>query len=86
VAAKRERLVLERDEDFPQTRVDAVAEREIDDPVGTAEVHRGLRPLLGQRIKAFARASRQNHDDDIVLHANPQGSLMGPGHQVSIFA
>ena len=78
VAPERERLVLERDEDFPQTRVDAVAEREVDDPVGTAEVHGRLRPLLGQRIKALARASRQNHDDDIVLHARPSGVLPRP--------
>ena len=78
VAAERERLVLQRDEDLAQARVDAVAEREVDDPVRTAEVDGRLGPLLGQRIETLARASRQNHDDDIVLHAT-LGLPIGPG-------
>ena len=73
VAAERERLVLQRDEDLAQARVDAVAQREVDDAVGAAEIDRRLGPLLRQRIQAFAGASGQNHDDDIVLHARPSG-------------
>ena len=83
VAAERERLVLQGDEYLPQPRVDAVAEREVDDPVRTAEIHRRLGPLFRQRIQALAGASGQNHDDDIVLHARPSGiprmTAAGPG-------
>ncbi len=73
VAAERERLVLHRDEDLAQARVDAVAQREVDDAVGAAEIDRRLGPLLGERVQTFAGASGQNHDDDIVLHARPSG-------------
>ena len=37
VPVERQRLVLGGDENAPEARVDAVAEREIDDPVGPAE-------------------------------------------------
>ena len=48
VTVERERLVLRRDEDAAESGIDAVAEREIDDPVGAAEVDGGLGPLLRQ--------------------------------------
>ena len=47
MAVERERLVLRGDEDAAKPGVDAVAEREIDDSVGTAEIHRRLGALLG---------------------------------------
>ena len=78
VAAERERLVLQRDEDLAQSRIDAVAEGEVDDPVGAPEVHGRLGPLLREWIQTFAGTSGQNHDDDIVLHARPSGFLQRP--------
>jgi hypothetical protein len=42
MAVEGERLVLGGDEDAPETRVDAVAQREIDDAVGAAKVHGGF--------------------------------------------
>ena len=63
-------LYAERDEDPAQAGVDAVAEREVDDAVGPAEVDRRLRPLLGQRIEPLAGASRQHHYDDVVQHGS----------------
>ena len=58
VAVERQRLVLRRDEDPPQSGIDAVAEREIDDPVRPAEIDRRLRALLRQRDTAARRRLR----------------------------
>ena len=68
VPAERQRLVLERDEDLPQPGVDAVAQREVDDAVGAAEVDRRLGAFLRQRIQPFADAAGQHHDHYIVQH------------------
>ena len=42
VADQFQRLVLCQDEDSPDVGIDAVGEREIDDPVDAAEWHGGL--------------------------------------------
>ena len=68
VPAERQRLVLERDEDPAEARVDAVAEREVDDAVRPAEIDRRFGPFLGQRVEAFAHATRQHHHESVVLH------------------
>ena len=68
VAGQRQRLVLQRDEDLAQPRVEAVAEGEVDDPVGAAEIDRRLGAFLRQRRQALADASGQHHDDDVVQH------------------
>src|SRR4029079_3661461 len=72
VAGERERLVLQRDEDLAQPRVQAVAQREIDDPVGAAEVDGGLGAFPGQGEEALTHASGQHHHDDVVEHGDPQ--------------
>jgi hypothetical protein len=66
VPVQRQRFVLRGDEDAPQPGVDAVAEREVDDPVGTAEVDRRLGAIFGERIEALAGAAGE-HDDDGVF-------------------
>ena len=71
MAAERERLVLERDEDPAQAGVDAVAQREIDDPVRTTEIHRRLGAFLGQRIQPFPDAAGQDHYENLVEHSAP---------------
>ena len=63
---ERERLVLSGDEDPPQARVDAVAQREIDDAVGAPEVHGRLGALLGQGIETFTGAAGEQDDKDVV--------------------
>ncbi len=68
VPAERQRFVLQRDEDLAQAGVDAVAQREVDDAIRPAEVHRRLRALFRERIQPFADASRQHHDHHIVQH------------------
>ena len=68
VAAERQRLVLQCDEDPAQTRIDAVAEGEVDDPVRTTKIHRGFGAFLRQRIEAFTDASGKDHYHYIVEH------------------
>ena len=68
VAVEREGLVLGGDEDAPQARVDAVAEREIDDAVGPAEVDRRLGPVLGQGVEPLADAAGQHDDEGVFQH------------------
>jgi hypothetical protein len=62
VAVERQRLVLRGDEDAPQPRVDAVAEREVDDAVRAAEVHSGLGAIGRERRQAFSGAPGQQDD------------------------
>ena len=68
VAVERERLVLRGDEDVAQSRVDAVAQDEIDDAVGPAEIHRRLGALARQRREPFAGAAGQHDHEDVVAN------------------
>ena len=69
VAVEGERLVLRGDEDAAQPGVDAVAEREIDDPVRSAEIDGWFGPLFGQREETFSGAAGEEDDKDVVqLH------------------
>jgi hypothetical protein len=47
MATEGERFVLGRDEDVPQTRVDAVAEGEVDDAIWAAKVDSRFGALFG---------------------------------------
>ena len=71
VTAQRQRLVLQGDEDPAQPGIDAVAQREVDDPVRPAEVDGRLGALLRQRIEAFSDATRQDHYETLVEHGAP---------------
>ena len=77
VTVQRERLVLGRDEDPPQPRVDAIAEREVDDPIGPAEVDRRLGAILGERIEPLAGAAGED-DDEGVFHTRCRKQPWGP--------
>ena len=68
MTAEGQRFVLKRDEDPAEPGIDAVAEREVDDPVRAAEVDRRLRPFLGQRVEAFTSPASQHHHESVVLH------------------
>ena len=61
VVVERARVVLGQDDDVVDVRVDAVGQREVDDPVLAAERHRRLGPLLGEDREAFALAAREDH-------------------------
>ena len=90
VAVERERLVLGRDEDAAQPRIDAVAEDEIDDPVRSAEVDGGLGAITGERIEPLAGASGQDNRERVGQHAASTPAVTrtarkanGPGPMIS---
>ena len=60
VADQAVRLVLGRDADAPDARVDRVRQREVDDPRLAAEEHRGLGALVGELLEAAAAAAGQH--------------------------
>ncbi len=76
-------LVLGGDEDLPQARVDAVAEGEVDDPVGAPEEHRGLGAVAGQGIETLPRPPREQHRHHFAqqedIHARPAPARLSAG-------
>jgi hypothetical protein len=78
MAVERERLVLSGDEDAPEPRVDAVAQREVDDPVGPAEIDRRFGSFRGERVQPFAGTScEQDHENVVQSHGG--SSIIAPG-------
>ena len=65
VAVEALGLVLGGDEDLAQARVDAVGEREVDDPVRPAEGHRRLGALAGERVEPLAGAAGEQDRDHV---------------------
>ena len=65
VLLERARLVLRQDVDATQARMDAVAEREVDDAIGATERHGGLRAVHGQRLEAIASATGQQEHEGV---------------------
>src|SRR6185369_6679740 len=61
VLVQRRAIELREDVDAAQAGVNAVRDRDIDDPVFASEWHSRLRPFLGQRKESRARAAA--HDD-----------------------
>ena len=78
VTVERQRLVLRRDVDVAQPGIDAVAEREVDDPVRPAEIDRRLRAVLRERIQALSDSAGEQDDQDIVEF---HGSAVRPSHR-----
>ena len=68
VAVEALRLVLGRDEDLAQAGVDAVREREVDDPIGTAERDGRLGALARERVEPLAGATREQDRDHVPEH------------------
>jgi hypothetical protein len=66
VAIQRERLVLSGDEDAPQPRVGAIAEREVDDAVRATEVDRRFGPFLGERKQTLSGPAGEENDENVV--------------------
>jgi hypothetical protein len=63
------RVELGEHEHFAQTRVDRVAQRDVDQPVLAGERHRGLGSTLGERVQPRALSTTQHHRDR--PHAEP---------------
>jgi hypothetical protein len=79
VPVERQRLVLGGDENAPESRVDAVAEREVDDSVGSAEIHGRLGPLGRERVKPFARAACEQDYENVVQRHGRSSIIASPG-------
>ena len=74
VLLQRMGLVLRQHENAAQSGMKAVAQREIDDAISSAERHRRLGPLGGQRMQARTDAARQDDADRVFLHVGQRGS------------
>ena len=60
------RLVLREHQNLAQAAVEAVGEREIDDPIHAAERHGRLGPIARQRLQPRAFAAGQNYRQHVV--------------------
>jgi hypothetical protein len=96
VSVQGERFVLCGDKDVTQPGIDAVAQREINDPIGTAEIHGRFGTVFRQWMESFAGAAGKQNDESIVeFHGPGQRAWMiargfGPhlvsGYMLSIYA
>ena len=68
VLLQRMRLVLREHENAAQSGMKAVAEREIDDAISSAEGHGRLGPLGRQWMQARTDSARQDDADRLLLH------------------
>jgi hypothetical protein len=69
VPGQFERFVLGEDEDPADVRVDAVGQREVDDPIGAAKRYGWFGQVPRERVKALTGASRQQYPQD-ALHGS----------------
>ncbi|MBG9885462.1 hypothetical protein ABE10_02440, partial [Bacillus toyonensis] len=60
------RLVLREHDDLPETGVDEVRDREVDESVLSAERHRRLGPVRGQRHESLALAAGEDDPEDLL--------------------
>src|SRR6185436_4428274 len=65
VTIQRCRVVLRQDEDPFQSRVEAVADGDIDQAILSAKWNRGFGTILCQRKEPLPCATRQNNGDDM---------------------
>ncbi len=71
VLLQRMGLVLREHENAAQSGMKAVAEREIDDAISSAEGHGRLGPLGGQWMQTRTDSARQDDADRLLLHGRP---------------
>ena len=65
VPVEAHRLVLGEDEVLPHPAIEAVREREVDDPIGPAEGNGRFCPISRQRFQPRALSPRENHGQHI---------------------
>ncbi len=65
VAVEAVALVLRQHDDLEVPGVGEVRQREVDEPVGAAERHRRLGPVVGEREQPLALAAGQHDDEDV---------------------
>jgi hypothetical protein len=61
VSVDRFAAVLSQDEDFSQTRMDAVADRNIDKAESACDRNRRFAPLFGQGMESLALTAREDY-------------------------
>ena len=70
VAVERRRVELGQDEDAPDVRVQAVADRDVDQPVLAADRHGRLRAQLRERKQARSLTAAQNDCENLIIHGD----------------
>jgi hypothetical protein len=78
VAIQAHRLVLREHKNAAQPAVQAIREREVDDPVNAAKGHGGLGPVACQRAQPRALASRQYHCQNFLHLQRPSLGCFTP--------
>ena len=78
VAVERGRVELRQHEDPLQPGVQAVADRDVDQPVLAAERHGRLRAHVGQRVEPGAAAAAQDQRQDVVHGCHLTCALPSP--------
>jgi len=68
VPVQARRLVLRQHQDLAQVGIDAVREREVDDPVNAPQRDRRLGPVSSQRLQARAPAPGQHNGQYVSIH------------------
>src|SRR5262249_54137202 len=63
VSVQRSAVELRKNVNLPQPAVDAVADRDVDQPILSRQWHGGLRAILGEREKACAGATAHDHSE-----------------------
>ena len=83
----KQRLALELDQDINRvdSRVNKIAQDEIDDAIAATKRHRGFRPLLRKRRKAGSLAAREHKRQNTKLHIKtyPRSIDSFPANRVS---
>ena len=70
VPVERRRIELRQHEDPPDVGVQAVADRDVDQPVLAADRHRRLRSMLRERKQPRALAAAENERENFVVHGH----------------
>ena len=68
VPVERRRIELRQDEDPPDVGVQAVADRDVDQPVLAADRHRRLRAVLREREEPGSLAAAEDDRQNFVVH------------------
>ena len=90
VAVERRRVELRQHEDALEAGVQAVADRNVDQPVLARERHGGLRAHVRQREQARAAAAAEDqgqhviHGSHLILHGGNAGRCRNVTHAVRI--
>jgi hypothetical protein len=60
MALQRPGTILDKDEDLPDSGVDAVTQGKVNKPIFTREGYGGLRTYFGQRLQSFPGSPGQD--------------------------